>query len=291
MTRRASLTLVVLMIVTASLVAQRQPAALRIEKVGAETDAAFRVVATIVIGPTEALLGDGHYKVADGKRLADRIAATGTHLNAIVISHADHDHYMGAGEVLKRFPGTPIYMTASTLADFKDRSANDLASERTRPNADAPETLVTPQLLPATPLTVDGQRLDVIADLVGDVHKPATAALWIPSTRTALVSDLCFSGIHAWLGDTDIASRVAWRASLKRIAALNPVVVVPGHKADLAAPDSPDILTYMDRYLTDFDTLMQSAASPNDLITAMREKYPDLKIPGLMASGARNFKK
>lgn len=291
MTRRTLVTILAVAWVTASALAQQPPAALRLEKVGAETDVAFRVVATIVIGPTESLLWDGQYKLSDGKRLADRIAATGTHLKAIVISHADHDHYMGAGEVLKRFPGTPVYMTASTLADFQARSANDLASERMRPNAEAPDTLVTPLLLPATPLTIDGQRLDVIADLTGDVHKPAAAALWIPSIRTALVSDLCFSGIHAWLGDTDIASRAAWRASLKRIAALNPAVVVPGHKADLTLPDSPDILAYMDRYLSDFDALMQSSAAPADLVTAMREKYPDLKLPGLMAAAARNFKK
>ena len=91
---------------------------LRLEHVGADSDAAFRVVATIIVGPTESVLWDGHYKVIDGRRLADRVAATGTRLKAIVISHADHDHYMGAMEVVKRFPNTPVYMAASTLADF-----------------------------------------------------------------------------------------------------------------------------------------------------------------------------
>lgn len=240
---------------------------LRLELVGAETDAAFRVVSTIIVGPTESILWDTQYKVSDGKRLADRIAATGTRLKAIVISHADHDHYMGGEEVLKRFPGTPVYMTAATLADYTERSEKDLAAERRRPGAEAPETLVKAQVLPSS-LSVDGQRLEIIENLVGDVKKPASAAMWIPSLQAALVADLAFNGIHPWLGDSDAESRKAWAASLQRIAALKPQIVVPGHKADIAAPDSPEILTAMQTYLADFDRLAQSAATPMDLVTA-----------------------
>jgi glyoxylase-like metal-dependent hydrolase (beta-lactamase superfamily II) len=284
-----SVTVVMWLISTASAGVQKP---LRLEHVGADSDAAFRVVATIIVGPTESVLWDGQYKVSDGKRLADRVAATGTRLKAMVISHADHDHYMGAMEVVKRFPNTPVYMAASTLADFNERSAEELAAERKRPNSEAPDTLVTSQLLPQAPLTVDGHRLEVIADLVGDVRKPASSALWIPSLRAALVADLAFSGIHPWLGDSDTASRAAWRSSLKKIADLKPAIVVPGHKADVAAPDTPEVLTFMESYLAEFDRLMASAATPDDLVTAMRQRYPELKIPGLMASGARrHFKK
>jgi glyoxylase-like metal-dependent hydrolase (beta-lactamase superfamily II) len=272
-------------------VARRGPAALRLDVVGAETDAAFRVTAVIIAGPTESIVWDGHYKVSDGTRLADRIAATGTRLKAIVISHADHDHYMGAMEVVKRFPGTPVYMTASTLQDFADRSAKDLAMERKRPGPEVPETLVTPVLLPAAPLTVDGQRLEVLPDFVGDVRKPVSSVMWIPSLRAALVADLAFSGVHAWLGDSDSASRAAWKASLTRIAELKPAIIVPGHKADLAGADSPDILAFMQDYLTDFETLMQNAATADEVVAAMRKKYAPLRLPILMSSGTRDFRK
>jgi glyoxylase-like metal-dependent hydrolase (beta-lactamase superfamily II) len=271
--------------------APREAAPLRLEHVVADTDAAFRVVATIVVGPTESIVWDGQYHVKDGARLAERIAATGTRLKALVISHADHDHYMGAMEVVKRFPGTPVYMAPSTLEDFKARAAGDLARERTRPNADAPDALVTPQPLPTTPLTVDGHRLEVIADLVGDVRKPVASAMWIPSLRAALVADLAFMGVHPWLGDSDKTSRAAWRASLARIAALQPAIVVAGHKVDAAAPDSPEVLAFMQTYLAEFDTAMEAAETPAGLVATMREKYPQLRIPALMAAGARNFRK
>ena len=108
-----------------------------------------------------------------------------------------------------------------------------------------------------------------------------------PTLRTILASDLVFEGIHVWLGDSDIASRVAWRESLRRLAALDPAAVVPGHKRDMSTPDSPAQIDFMIRYLAHFDTLMESASTPEELGQAMVEKYPDLAIPGLMAYGAR----
>ena len=128
---------------------------------------------------------------------------------------------------------------------------------------------MTPQLLPQESLTVDGHRLEVIADLVGDVRKPASSALWIPSLRAALAADLAFSGIHPWLGDSDRASRAAWRSSLKKIADLTPAIVVPGHKTDVVAPDTPEVLAFMQSYLTEFDRLMESAATPDDLVNLL----------------------
>ncbi|HUQ84439.1 MAG TPA: MBL fold metallo-hydrolase, partial [Gemmatimonadaceae bacterium] len=93
----------------------RSPAAkLTLEHIGSDSSA-FDVLATIVMGPKEALLWDTQYHVADARRLADRIAASGRKLKAIVLSHPDHDHFSGAAVIVERFPGTPVYMTAKAL--------------------------------------------------------------------------------------------------------------------------------------------------------------------------------
>ncbi|MGH7620213.1 MAG: MBL fold metallo-hydrolase, partial [Gemmatimonadaceae bacterium] len=81
---------------------------LRLEEVGSDSTS-FDVVATMIVGPTEVLLFDSQYHLADAKRLADRIAATHKHLKAIFISHPDHDHFAGAAVIVERFPGTPVY--------------------------------------------------------------------------------------------------------------------------------------------------------------------------------------
>ena len=70
-------------------------------------------------GPKEALLFDTQYHLADARRLADRIAASGKHLKAIILSHPDHDHFAGAAAIVERFPGTPVYMTAKALEEYK----------------------------------------------------------------------------------------------------------------------------------------------------------------------------
>jgi glyoxylase-like metal-dependent hydrolase (beta-lactamase superfamily II) len=262
---------------------------LALMKVGS-AETAFHVVATLIVGPSESILWDAHYKVSDGRRLAEQIAETGTTLKAVVLSHADHDHYMGAMEVIKMFPGTPVYMTQAGLDDFAARSQNDWAQERRRgPGPEVPDCLPKPEALPDGPLLIDGNEVVVIGDLVGDVRAPASAALWIPSLRTVLAADLVFDGIHAWLGDSDIAARVAWRESLRRIAALDPVAVVPGHKRDMATPDSPAQIDFMIGYLDNYDAFMETALTPDELVQAMIAEYPDLAIPGLMAYGARKW--
>jgi glyoxylase-like metal-dependent hydrolase (beta-lactamase superfamily II) len=230
---------------------------LQIEEVGADSTA-FDVVATIVMGPKEALLYDTQYHVADARRLADRIAVSGRHLKAIIISHPDHDHFAGAAAIVERFPGTPVYMTAKALEEYKRTAPSAFNNEKSRAPQMLPDSIVTPQPLPSMQLTVDGEKVEVLPDLTGDVITGVNSVLWIPSISTVLAGDVIFNHVHAWLGSSDTTSRVAWRASIKRIADLNPKVVVAGHKKDVSAPDAPDVLGAMDRYLVDYDSLRRS---------------------------------
>jgi glyoxylase-like metal-dependent hydrolase (beta-lactamase superfamily II) len=247
----------------------------------------FDVVSTLIVGPTESLLWDAQYHVDDAKKLADAIAATHTHLKAIVISHPDHDHYSGLAVVLERFPGTPVYMTAKALATFDTTAERSFQGEKSRRPAVMADSLVHPKLLPSNRLTVDGEAVELIPDLTGDVIVPTNSVLWIPSLRAALAGDVVFNGVHPWLGSSDEASRTAWRASVKRIADMKPAIVVAGHKRDVNAPDTPASLAFMDSYLADFDLLRKTSADANALRTAMLAKYPDLAVAVLINFSAQ----
>lgn len=283
--RHASFTLPA-MALAAGLIAARPAAKLQLEHVGSDSTA-FNVISTLIIGPTEVIVWDAQYHVSDAKRVANRVAASGKRLKAIVLSHADHDHYMGAATIVERFPETPVYMTAAALAEFKRTAAQGFAGEKARNPSEIPDSLVTPQVLPSNHLTVDGEAVELVPDLTGDVITPTNSFLWIPSLRTVLAGDIAFNGVNPWLGSSDEASRAAWKRSLKRIAELKPVNVVAGHKKNINAPDSPDVLTFMDGYLTDFDAFRKSSSTPQELLTAMRAKYPDLAVPGLLGYAAR----
>jgi glyoxylase-like metal-dependent hydrolase (beta-lactamase superfamily II) len=263
------------------------PAAPRIsiENVGSDSTA-FDVIATIVMGPTEAVLWDTQYHIADARRLADRIAASGRKLKAIVLSHPDHDHYMGAAAIVERFPGTPVYMTAKALEEYRRSAPQSFRGEKSRMPQLIADSIVTPQPLPSMQVTVDGEQLEVIPDVTGDVMTGTNSMLWIPSIRTVLASDVVFNGVHAWLGASDEKSRVAWHESLARITALRPVAVVAGHKKDLASPDAPAVVAIMDGYLTDFDSLRKATGAPQALYQAMVQKYPDHVVVNLLRFGA-----
>jgi glyoxylase-like metal-dependent hydrolase (beta-lactamase superfamily II) len=260
---------------------------LRLEHVGSDS-MSFNVIATLVIGPTEVLLWDTQYHLADARRLADRIAATGKRLTAVVISHPDHDHFAGAAVIVERFPGTPVYMTPKALEEYKRTAPPAFSGEKSRSPQIFADSIVTPQPLPSLQLTVDGERVEVIPDLMGDVITSVNSVLWIPSISTVLASDVLFNDVHAWLGSSDTTSRKAWRASIARIASLKPKVVVAGHKKHVSAPDSPDVLATMDRYLADFDALRKSSANGPALFQAMKAKYPNHAVAMLLRFGAQS---
>ncbi len=263
-----------------------------IEEFGAADSSAFYVTSTLIEGPTEVMVWDAQYFASDARRLADRVAATGKHLKAIVISHPDHDHYMGASVLIERFPGTPVYMTPAALAEFTKSGAGMLQYEKRTHTTEAADSLVTPRTLPSDHLTVDGQSVDVIPDLTGDVITPTNSILWIPSLNTVLAGDVVFNGIHVWLGSSDAASRARWHESLKRIAALHPTAVVAGHKRDIHAPDSPDLLAFMDHYLDDFDAAVKAGPDATAVVATMTSKYPDLADRMLLQySAAAAFRK
>lgn len=258
---------------------------LRIEEVGSDSTA-FDVVATIVVGPTEALLFDAQYHLADARRLADRIAASGKHLKAIFLSHPDHDHFAGAATIVERFPGTPVYMTPKALEEYRRTAPPAFRGEKSRAPQLLADSIVTPTPLPSNQLTVDGEKIEIIPDLTGDVITGVNSVVWIPSIATVLAGDVVFNTVHAWLGSSDTTSRAAWRKSLARIAALHPKVVVAGHKKDVAAPDMPNVVDVMDRYLADFDSLRKVLPNPPALYQAMLARYPNHAVANLLRFGA-----
>jgi glyoxylase-like metal-dependent hydrolase (beta-lactamase superfamily II) len=62
------------------------------------------VTATLVSGPTEAVLIDAQYLKDDVRDLGDLIERTGKKLTTIDVTHAHADHYLGIGPLMKRCP-------------------------------------------------------------------------------------------------------------------------------------------------------------------------------------------
>jgi hypothetical protein len=72
--------------------------------------------------------------------------------------------------------------------------------------------------------------------------------------------------------EADEAKREAWMASIDAVAALNPKIVVAGHKS-VGAADLPQNLEASQRYLRDFTTLAKKGGTVEDLVHGMLELH------------------
>jgi glyoxylase-like metal-dependent hydrolase (beta-lactamase superfamily II) len=134
-----------------------------------------------------------------------------------------------------------------------------------------PTKLVAPEPYEHDTFTLEGHELRIIDQ--GRTDAPDTTSLHVPSIGLIVAGDVVYNQCRIYVGDTTPESRKNWIAALDRLAALNPAIVVAGHKKP-GAPDSPSTIQDTERYLEDFDRLQKTATSDQELFDQMTELYP-----------------
>jgi len=120
--------------------------------------------------------------------------------------------------------------------------------------------------------TLEGQEFRILDQ--GRTDGPNTTSLHVPSIDLVVAGDVVYNQCHMYVGDTTPESRKNWIAALDRLAALEPAMVVAGHKKP-GAPDSPSAIQDTKRYLLDYDRLKQTTLSDAELFNQMTELYPN----------------
>jgi glyoxylase-like metal-dependent hydrolase (beta-lactamase superfamily II) len=249
--------------------------------------AAGYVTSTAIVGPTEAVLVDAQYFRSDARRDADSVAKLGRRVKAIIITHPHEDHYFGGSAFVERLPGTPVYMTARSVEVFRRTSQRFLDDLRKRLPAEVPDSFPTPTPLSAMMMTVDGEPIEIVPDLQGDVYTTTNSFVWIPSLRAVIAGDIVFNQVHAWLGSSDSTTRARWRESLSRIADLHPAIVVAGHTKP-GASDGPAVLDTMRAYLDEFDAALAVPTDAKKLVGRMSATFPTYVGPDLLSGSAES---
>jgi cyclase len=204
---------------------------------------------------------------------------TGT-VERLFVTHADFDHYGGA----QAFADLPILaseQTAKTIrevgpgrvAGMKEQMETYLAeledeSEREQALLIAAE-VPTLELAPPTE-TFTGERDlgDVVAIELGAAHTASDSIVWFPAERVLLTGDLV--GVNGHLNLTRGFPPENWVAFLHRMAALEPLHVVPGH----GEPAGPEAIAACREYI---ETVVDLAGRPGD--HEIPARYDDWLFP------------
>ncbi|MCX5263128.1 MBL fold metallo-hydrolase [Streptomyces sp. NBC_00199] len=226
--------------------------------------------ATLVTGENEALLVDAAFTRADGHRLAAEILDSGKELTTVFVSHADPDFYFGAEVLADAFPAATFVATPLVIEHIQHSYEGKLKAWAAL-GSNLPTRLV--DLEPLTgDITLEGHTFQLKG---GPAALPDRHYLWQAEHRALLGGVLLFQQEHVWVADTPTpGDRAAWIDVLGEMAALDPELVVPGHRLPGTAADATAITATRD-YLLAFEEELGKAADGAALTEALVERYPD----------------
>jgi glyoxylase-like metal-dependent hydrolase (beta-lactamase superfamily II) len=177
----------------------------------------------------------------------------------------------GSSGGVTRAPGAIATPNTLTAMQISFTPAVERLARRMFPGQVATK-LTAPEPYAHDTFTLEGHEFRIIEQ--GRTDGPGSTSLHVPSIGLIVAGDVVYNQCHMYVGDTTPESRKNWIAALDRLAALNPVIVVAGHKKP-GAPDSASAIQDTKRYLQDFDRVKTTATSDQDLFDQMTALYPD----------------
>lgn len=249
----------------------------------------FSVTSTLIYGEQEAILIDSQMLPQEAQKVVEMIAATGTTLSKILITHAHLDHFGGTEVLLKAYPNAEVWAEAGVaklIDETGQKQIQDLVPVYGKKLL--PTQAIVPQVFTQDSLLLEGNTIEIIAELQGDFSPHS--AFFIPHLQMLVVGDIVYPGVHPWTSDTDNAQRDNWIASLQKLQQYPAQILITGHKHPKCS-DSPQYIDEEIAYLQDFNAANLATQTGQELMEAMQNKYPQLKQLGLLKIGAFANKK
>jgi glyoxylase-like metal-dependent hydrolase (beta-lactamase superfamily II) len=241
---------------------------------------------TLIAGKSEAILVDALMTNDKADALAEWAHGFGKRITGVYITHGHSDHWLGLARLLEHFPEARGFATAEVAA----RAAFEVASNRTshfwtsRFPGELPETPILPEVLAEPQFELEGQLVRVVSVGQGDTEH--STFFYVPSAEAVVAGDIVYNNVHMMQAETNAEKREAWIASLDAIAALQPRIVVAGHKRAGSA-DLPDHISASQQYLRDFTRIASERDTVKDLVAGMMELHGDRDNPHTLWISAR----
>ncbi|MDR7159158.1 MBL fold metallo-hydrolase [Arthrobacter sp. BE255] len=241
---------------------------------------------TLIAGAEEAILVDTLVTRDQVDSLADWVRGFKKRITGVYITHGHQDHWIGLARLQEHFPEARGIATAEVVERARFEASDPSVSAYWKASfpGELPQTAVLPEPLSGTQFELEGQILRAVSLSQGDTE--FSTVLHVPSAAAVIGGDVVYNGVHMMTAETDEQSREAWISSLNAVAALNPKVVVAGHKS-VGAPDLPESIGASQQYLRDFSRIVNEGGGAEDIVNAMLELHGDRDNPRTLWHSAR----
>ena len=246
----------------------------------------YAVTSTLVYGKNEMLLIDPQLLLSEAGHVVDIIKGTGRKLTTIYSTHAHPDHFLGVAAILKAFPDAKYV----ALPEVRERIVTAWPARRNfwypTYGDDLPsEVAILPEALSTPMLKLEGFEMPITREQIG-LDGAGNSFVHIPAIDAVVAGDIIFNS-HL----RPPADAVPLYATLDRIAALHPKIVVAGHQAKGTRND-PQVLNFIREYIGAFKMARLLSNTPAELQEKMLKLYPGLGREDALEQAAQQaFKK
>ncbi|MBS0338814.1 MAG: MBL fold metallo-hydrolase [Proteobacteria bacterium] len=248
----------------------------------------FNSNAGFVVTPEGVVVIDALGTVPLGKALLEAIrSVTDKPVRRVIVTHYHADHFYGLAPL--KAAGAEVWAHREARGYLDSGEGAERLAQRRRdlaPWVDAGTVLVAPDRLldGDTTFAFGGLNFDII--YMGPAHAPDDIVVVVREDQVLYSGDILFSGRVPFVGNAD--SR-RWLATMDRLLALQPKVMVPGHGA--ASRNPVGDLVFTRDYLRYLRAAMGKAAEE---MQPFEEAYPQTdwsryaKVPAFEAANRIN---
>jgi glyoxylase-like metal-dependent hydrolase (beta-lactamase superfamily II) len=212
--------------------------------------------------PTQLVLVDAQYTLANARAVAGHAATLGKPITRLYVTHCHPDHILGA-QVFD-VPRFALASVKARIAGMGDRMA---AQEHARLGNAVPTRATIPDrvVVPGTEI-IDGVHFEF--RVLENAESEDALALALPEEDVIIAQDLLSNRVHLFLGEQRFDG---WAAALEEYEKLPYRTVLAGH----GLPGGKELYNATLSYLAAAESALAGAADGEDLKLRLIRKFPD----------------
>jgi glyoxylase-like metal-dependent hydrolase (beta-lactamase superfamily II) len=254
-------------------------------KVFTSPDDQFWVNSITIEGAHEVMLVDAQLTKTSAEKVLQEIKETKKALSIIYITHEHADHFLGLEVFKEAYPRVRIIANSPVVDRINKVYQEKIDKWKEILGSGATSHVVAISKFDADFIEFESSKIEVLKNIRGDTDE--NTMLWIPGQRILIAGDVVFNNMHVYTAETDSKAREKWLNSLNKIRELKPSVVIPGHSKVGVPLDATTALDFTENYLLVFEEELKKAKDPDDLINAMKERFPSADLLLALERGAK----